>query len=502
MIAVGGVIGTGLFLGTARNLQNGGPAGLLISYCIMATLLFAVMAALGEMIAEFPMAGGQFALADRFVSHELGFAMGWLFWYNYIIVLAAEISAAAVLVSYWTPASQPDSTCTSAVCNNALWIGLFLIIVYAINFAGTRVYGEMEFWFCSLKVVTIVGLIIVGIIISAGGGPNHQAIGFKYWDETGGFMQLNDIPGPKGRFLGFFSVLISAAFAFIGSEITAIGAAETANPRKAVPSAIKGVWIRLVVFYLCSAFIIGVLVSPYDPSLNLGSTAAKSPFVIAIKTAGIPALPSIVNAVLLTSTWSAGCADLFVSSRALYGLYARGYAPSFVGKVRSDGLPWVAVTIGAVFALVSFMAGSKGSAGTVFGYFANMTAICGIISWSCILFTSIRWQKGLKAQGIDRNTLAYKAPFQPYLSYYGMSICILVLIFGGFTAFLGTFDTSSFITTYFSIPVFLVLVFGYKFWKKSKFIKYEDMDFKTGSSSTIPVEPPKQGMMARIADHI
>ena len=369
MIAIGGVIGTGLFLGTAGNLQDGGPAGLLLSYCLMASLLFAVMVALGEMVSQFPIPGGQFALAGRFVSPELGFAMGWLYWYNYIIVLPAELSAAAVLVSYWTPAGVEDSTCTSGICNNAMWVGLMLIVVYAVNFAGTKVYGEMEFWFCSIKVITIIGLIITGIIISAGGGPNHEAIGFRFWNETGGFVQYQGIAGAKGRFLGFFSDLISAAFAFIGTEITAIAAAETANPRKAVPNAIKGVWIRIVLFYLISAFMIGILVSPTDPSLDLNSTAAKSPFVIAIKNAGIDILPSIINAALLTSAWSAGVADLFVSSRALYGLYTRGQAPSFIGKTRKDGLPWVAVTIGSVFALLSFMAASQNTeAGTVFGY--------------------------------------------------------------------------------------------------------------------------------------
>lgn len=327
------------------------------------------MIALGEMVSQFPIPGGQFALASRFVSPELGFAMGWLYWYNYIIVLPAELSAAAVLVSYWTPAGVEDSTCTAGICNNAMWVGLMLIVVYAVNFAGTKVYGEMEFWFCSIKVITIVGLIITGIIISAGGGPNHESIGFRYWNETGGFVQYQGIAGAKGRFLGFFSDLISAAFAFIGTEITAIAAAETANPRKAVPNAIKGVWIRIVLFYLISAFLIGILVSPTDPSLDLNSTAAKSPFVIAIKNAGINVLPSIINAALLTSAWSAGVADLFVSSRALYGLYTRGQAPSFVGKTRKDGLPWVAVTIGSVFALLSFMAASQNTeAGTVFGY--------------------------------------------------------------------------------------------------------------------------------------
>lgn len=312
-----------------------------------------------------------------------------------------------------------------------------LIVVYAINFSSNKAYGEMEFWFASIKVITVIGLILLGIIISAGGGPNHQAIGFKYWNETGGFVQYLGIPGSKGRFLGFFSVLINAAFAFIGSEVTAIAAAETADPRRAVPKAIKSVWFRLVVFYICSAFIIGLLVSPSDPSLNLASTAAKSPFVIAIKEAGIPILPSIINAALLTSAWSAACADLFISTRALHGLAIRGQAPRIFARTSNNGLPYMAVSVGALFALLSFMAASQNSsAGTVFGYFANLTSICGIISWTCILVVSVRWHYGLKAQGIDRkSTLAYTAPLQPYLSFYGLFVCFIVLVFGGFTAF-------------------------------------------------------------------
>ncbi|KKY23693.1 putative arginine permease [Phaeomoniella chlamydospora] len=378
MIAIGGVIGTGLFLGTAGDLENGGPAGLLIGYCVMASLLFSVMVVLGEMVSKFPIPGGQFALAGRFVAPELGFAMGVLYWYNYIIVLPAEISAAAVLISYWTPAGQADSTCTTGVCNNAMWVGLMLIVVWAINFGGTRVFGEMEFWFCSIK------------------------------------------------------------------------------PQRSVPRAIKGVWIRLVLFYLCSVFLvreIGLLVSPSDPSLNLDSTAAKSPFVIAIKNAGISVLPSIVNAALLTSAWSAGCADLFVSSRTLYGLYTRGQAPRFLGKTRKDGLPWVCVLVGAAFSLLSFMAANNGKAGTAFGY-------------------------------------------------YGLSICILVLIFGGFSSFIHTFDTSAFITTYFPIPFFAVLFFGYKFYHKTKIVKYTDQDFISGSSSDIPSELGHESFWKKVKDSI
>ncbi|KAJ5263748.1 Amino acid/polyamine transporter I [Penicillium angulare] len=474
MIAIGGVIGTGLFLGTGSDLQNGGPAGLLLGYCIMASLLFSVMTALGEMVSQFPMAGGQFALASRFNSPELGFAMGIVF--CYIIVLPAEISAAAVLITYWTPAGQTDSTCTTGICNNAMWVGLMLIVVFLVNYAGTRVFGEMEFWFCSIKVLTIIGLIISGIIISAGGGPTHEAIGFKFWNETGGFQQYQDIGGAKGRFLGFFSVLINAAFAFIGSEITAIAAAETSN--------------------------IGLLVSPSDPSLDLSSTAAKSPFVIAIVNAGIPALPSIVNAALLISAWSAGIADLFVSTRTLYGLAVKGHVPKIFLKTRKDGFPWVCFLFCAVFALLSFMAAASGEAGTVFGYFSNMTAMCGMVSWTGILWTSIRWHKGLKMQGIDRKTLPYRAPLQPYLSYYGIVITTMVMIFGGFSSFIHSFDVSSFITTYFPLPFFAVLYFGYKFWNKSKMIGYTEMDFVTGSSVAIPDDKLPKSTWKKISENI
>ncbi|CAN8106043.1 unnamed protein product [Discula destructiva] len=502
MIAIGGVIGTGLFLGTANNLRDGGPGGLLLGYLIMASLLFSVMVALGEMISQFPVPGGQLTLAERFVSPELSFALGWVYWFFNIIVLPAEISAAVVLITFWTGDSCGAST--SGICNNNMWVGLMLMVVYAFNFSPNKAYGEMEFWFASIKVITVTGLILLGIIISAGGGPNHEAIGFKYWNETGGFVQYLGIPGAKGRFLGFFSVLINAAFAFIGAEVTAIAAAETADPRRAVPKAIKSVWFRLILFYICSAFIVGLLVSPSDPSLNLGSTAAKSPFVIAIKEAGIPILPSIVNAALLSSAWSAACADLFISTRALHGLAIRGLAPKIFSRTTKKGLPYMAVSIGALFALLSFMAASQNSsAGTVFGYFANLTSICGIVSWTCILTVSVRWHYGLKAQGIDRkSSLPYRAPWQPYLSFYGLFVCFVVLVFGGFTAFLGTFDKKVFVSTYLPIPIFIILLVVYKLVKKTKVVKYEDMDFVTGSSVDIPLDPNRQTKWKRIVDSI
>lgn len=310
-------------------------------------------------------------------------------------------------------------------------------------------------------------------------------------------MQFKGIGGAWGRFLGFFSVLITSAFAFIGTEMTAMAAAETSNPARAVPKAIKTVYVRLVLFYITSAFLIGLIVSPTDPSLNLNSTAAKSPFVIAIKNAGISSLPSIINAALLTSAWSAGIAVLYINSRTLYGLYTRGDTPRFLnkwlGKLRKrDGLPWVCVLVSALFSPLCFFAASpEKSAGTAFGYFANMTAVCGMLSWGCILLTYLRFHYGMKSQGIDRRTLPYVAPLQPYLTYYGLGVTSIVILFSGFTAFIHRFDASSFVTTYFPIPFFAVLVVGHKLVKRPKHISLSQLDFVSGSSADV-TEPPRE----------
>lgn len=411
-----------------------------------------------------------------------------------------------VVVSWPTtphpPVPSPHSLPSPSAASHLLTPQLFA------NFFGTRVFGEIEFWAASIKVITIIGLIIVSIVITSGGGPNHNPIGFRYWNETGGFVQYRGIEGAWGRFLGFFSVLISAAFAFIGTEITAIAAAEAGNPARTVPRAIKSVWIRLALFYIASAFLIGLLVSPTHPDLNLGSTAAKSPFVIAIKEAGIQVLPSIINAALLSSAWSAGIADLYINSRTLYGLHTRGATPRFadkwLSKTRKDGLPWVCVCFCALFTPLAFFAASPSkSAGQAFGYFASMCAVCGMLSWSCILLTSIRWHRGLKAQGIDRKTLPYTAPLQPYLSYYGLCVSMVVIVFSGFTAFIHHFDTSTFITTYFPIPFFFTLWAGYKWYHKSGLVPYEDMDFVTGYSGNVTDDKPLaegvKGWIARIS---
>ncbi|KAJ3719684.1 amino acid permease [Lentinula raphanica] len=468
MISIGGVIGTGLFLGTANALRHGGPVGMVLGYMTVGTVCWATMISLGEMVAYLPIGGGHIKLAERFVDPAFSFAMGWNYWYNWTIILPAELSAAAVLINYWDSNTQL----------NYAWITICLLVVVAINMCGAGVYGEAEFIFASIKVLTITGLIILGIVIDLGGGPNHDRLGFRYWKNPGPFVQYDGISGATGRFLGWWAVISQAAFSFIGTEIVAIAAGEAKNPRRNLPKAIKRVYVRILLFYIGGTFVIGLLVPSNDPDLNLDSgTAASSPFVIAIQNAGISGLPSLINACLLTSAWSAASSDLYTSSRALYGLAISGNAPRFLMRTSKKGLPYICLLICASFSLLAFMGVSSG-AGTVFGWFSNMTSMAGLLTWFGINLTYIRFHKGLKVQGFDRSRLPYIAPLQPYAAWYALFMTMLFCVFSGFSVFLkGEWDTATFVTNYLPLAGFPLLYIGAKFVYRQPIVKARDMDF-------------------------
>jgi len=439
MISIGGVIGTGLFLSSANALRFGGPVGLLLGYAAVGTITYSVMVSLGEMISYLPIPGGHVTLAKRFVDPAFSFTMGWNYWYNWTIVLPAEISAAAILIDFW----NKDTNL------NAVWITIVMLVVIGINMCGAGVYGEAEFCFASIKVITITGLIILGIVLDLGGGPNHDRIGFRYWKNPGPFVQFNEIPGATGRFLGWWAVMIQAAFSYIGTEIVAIAAGEAKNPRRNIPKAISRVYIRILLFYIGGVIVIGLLVPSNEESLNLADgTAASSPFVIAIERAGIKALPSIINACLLTSAWSAGSSDLYTSSRALYGLAAAGNAPRIFLKTLPNGLPIASLIFCSAFACLAYMGVGAGS-GKVFGWFSSMTSVAGLLTWAGISLTYIRFHAGMKAQGYNRKDLPFSSPLQPFAAWYALIFCLLIIFFNGFAVFLkGNWDVATFITSY------------------------------------------------------
>lgn len=486
MISVGGVIGTGLFLGTANSLKNGGPLGLWLGYIIMGTVCYAVMQCMGEAVSYLPIPGGHLRLADRFVSPALSFTMSYNYLFNWLIILPAELSAAAVLCSYWSDA------------NPAIFITACFVVVVLINLAGPRVYGEAEFWFCSIKIITIVGLIILSFLIDVGVGDQGR-LGFRYWKNPGPFVQFNDIKGAFGRFLGFWSVLINAAFSFIGTEIVGIAAGEARNPRKSIPSAVRKVFYRILIFYILGTLAISVITPSNAEDLSLKSkTAAKSPFVIAIKAAGIKGLPSVVNAALLTSATSAASSDMYTSSRALYALALNRQAPRFFARTTSWGLPYFSISVSIAFGFLAYMCVQTGS-GTAFGYLANLTSVCGLMTWFFIGILHLRFRKALKVQEISDDVLPYRAPLASWLggvffSYYSIIATTIIMLFAAWDVFLkGNWDTSTFITNYFPIPfAFLLYAFG-SYLYGGKWRRAEDIDLITGLQTIIDneVEEPE-----------
>ncbi|KAH9082039.1 amino acid permease/ SLC12A domain-containing protein [Lactarius deliciosus] len=389
------------------------------------SICYSTMISLGEMISYLPIPGGHIKLAERFVDPALSFTMGWNYWYNWTIVLPAELSATAILVDFW----DKDTNL------NSVWITICLVVVIAINFMGAGAYGEAEFIFASIKVLTITGLIILGIVLDLGGGPDHDRLGFRYWKHPGPFVQFDGIAGAKGRFLGWWAVLTQAAFSFIDTEIVAVSSAgiaagEAKNPRRNIPKAIRRVYIRILLFYIGGVTVVGLLVPSNDPGLALGTgTAAASPFVIAIKRSGIKALPQIINACLLTSAWSAASSDLYTSSRALYGLALQvaGNAPAIFKKSLRNGLPVTALIASSSFALLAYM-GVRSGSGKVFTWFSNMTSVAGLLTWFGISYTYTRFYAGLKAQGIDRKGLPFSSRLQPFAAWYSTVSCLVICL--------------------------------------------------------------------------
>jgi len=476
-IALGGTIGTGLFLGIGGAFAKAGPLSVLLGYTITGCAIFAMMQCLGEMATWLPLPGAIPQYCARYVDPALGFAVGWNTWYQCSITLCAEISAAAVLVSFW---DQDEKY------NPAIWIALIIVLIVCLNVFAVGVYGEAEFIFASIKIITLLGLLITGLVIMLGGGPNHDRLGFRYWKE--GAMKEYIGTGSTGRFTGLWSTLVNAAFSYGGVEMVAVAAGEAANPRKNIPKAVRRVFWRILFFYVFGSFVIGVTVSSNDPKLTDANAkgAQSSPWVIAMKNASIPVLPHIVNAVILTSATSAGNAFLYTGSRYLFGVAQNGQAPRFLLKCTASGVPIYCVGITASISLLTFMSVSTG-ANTVFNWFQNLVTIANLFTWCCICISFIQFRKALIAQGVDRNTLVFKSRFQPYGAWIPLVYFILIIFFNGFKVFTispwGPAQLTSFFTAYVGVAIFFLLYIFWKVFKRTKFVNPAEADIWSGKAA-------------------
>ncbi|ODQ66879.1 general amino acid permease [Nadsonia fulvescens var. elongata DSM 6958] len=466
MIAIGGSIGTGLFVGSGGSLRTGGPAAVVIAFILIGSMLFSTVHAMGELAVTFPVSGSFCTYFTRFLDPAWGFAMGWNYAMGWLVVFPLEIIAASITLSYWDEHHK---------YNPAIWVTLFWALIVIINFFGVKGYGEAEFFFSIVKVCAIVGFIILGVVVACGGGPKGGYIGAKYWHDPGSFA---------AGFKGLCAVFVNAAFAFSGTELVGLAAAETANPRRSLPKATKQVFWRITLFYVISLTIVGCLVPYNDPRLIKKSSvdASASPFVIAIVNAGIGGLPSVMNAVILISVLSVGNSSIYAASRTLAALADQGQAPKFLAYIDCSGRPLYGIIITSAFGLLCYLVASD-KRNEVFSWMLALSGLSSIFIWGSINLCHIRFRRGMKVQGRSLKELPFTSAVGVYGSWYGFTLNCLVLVANFWVAVwpIGASpDAATFFNSYLAAPIILVFYVCYKAYKRTPFILAKDMDLITG----------------------
>lgn len=461
MLALGGSIGTGLFLASGSAISSSGPGGALLAYAAVGLMVYFLMNSLGELATYLPDSGSFSTYATRFVSPAFGFAVGWNFWYNWAITIAAELAAATVIIKFWFPNSS-----------SALWSLLFLLIMFGFNFLSTKSFGESEFWFAIIKIITVIIFLAVGVLMIFGilGG---EAVGMKNFNLGGSSF--------NGGFFAFVGVFMAAGFSFQGTELIGVAAGESENPRKNVPIAIRQVFWRILIFYIFSIFVIGMLIPYTDPSLlnsdlnNIG----VSPFTLLFEKAGLAFAAALMNAVILSSVLSAGNSGMYAATRVLYSMAKNGLAPKFLGKLNRRSVPVNALLITTSVGMLAFLASFFGD-GVVYIWLLNASGMCGFINWLAISVCHFRFRRAFLAQGHSLSELPFLARWFPVGPIFAFILCLIAIFGQNLGAFSGaSIDWYGIAVSYISIPLFLIIWLGYRWVKRTKVIPLEQCDLTT-----------------------
>lgn len=460
MIAIGGAIGTGLFVASGSSISTAGPGGALLAYALIGVMMYFVMSSLGEMATFLPVAGSVETYATRYVDPAFGFALGWNYWYNWATTLAAELAAGAIVMKYWFPHSS-----------SVMWSVLFLCLLLLLNIVSVRGYGEGEFWFAGVKVLTVVAFLVVGILMIFGVMSGRTAVGFQNF-------ALGGTPF-HGGVMSIFSIFLVAGFAFQGTEVVGLASGESVNPAKTVPKAIRQVFWRILIFYVLAIFVIAMLIPYTDPRLLNSDVnhVAVSPFTLVFERAGLAFAAGVMNAVILTAVLSAGNSAVYASARMLWALAKDGKAPRIFAKVTLRGVPVNALIVNALFALASLLLSFLGHQ-AVYTWMLNASGLTGFIAWLGIAVSHYRFRRAYVKQGRDIRQLAYTAKWYPFGPIFAIVLCLVIVIGQDCSAFVdGSVDWKGVAATYIGVPLFLALWFGYKWAKKTKVVPLDACDF-------------------------
>ncbi|MFF3544900.1 amino acid permease [Streptomyces platensis] len=433
MIAIGGTIGVGLFLGSAEALHNAGP-GLLLTYAVAGVVIFFVMRALGELLVYRPVSGSFATYAEEFIGHWAGFATGWSYWLMWVVTGTAELTAAGIYVRYWWPAVPQ-------------WLpGLIALAILGVaNLAAVRLFGEFEFWFAIIKVLTIVVLLVMAAaILIFGFGPLGETASLSnIWSHGGVFPH-----GMAGPLLALQVVV----FAFVGVELLGVTAGESKDPEKTLPTAVRRVIWRIGLFYLGALTAVMALVpwNQLDPHV--------SPFVLVFAKVGIPAAAGVVNLVVLTAALSSCNSGVFSTGRMLHTLARDRHAPAAFGKVSRQGVPAAGILASMAVMLLG-VAANYFVPEQAFAYVTSVATVAAVFTWGIISSAHLRFRAAVRAGRL--RPVAFRMPLAPASNYF-------VLAFLGLVVVLLAFDAETRIALYVAPAWAAILVAGYLFTRRSR----------------------------------
>lgn len=437
LIALGGAIGTGLFLGSAGVLRSAGPS-MILGYAIAGFIAFLIMRQLGEMIVEEPVAGSFSHFAHKYWGGYAGFLSGWNYWVLYVLVGMAELTAVGKYVQFWWPEIPTWATAAA-----------FFVLINAINLTNVKVFGETEFWFALIKVVAIIGMILLGVFLLVSGKGGEQAAVSNLWAH-GGFF-------PNG-WQGLLMVLAIIMFSFGGLELVGITAAEAEEPRKVIPKAINQVIWRILIFYI-GALSVLLMLYPWDQLLETlgaaGDPYSGSPFVQIFSLIGSDTAAHLLNFVVLTAALSVYNSGVYCNSRMLYALAEQGDAPRSLMKVNRRGVPVLALGVSALITLLCVVVNYLAPQQALEMLMALVVASL-VINWAMISLSHLKFRKTLQAQGVSPHFRAFWYPFANYLclAFVGLILWVMLQIPGIHLSV-------------YAIPLWLLLL-GFCYWLRQR----------------------------------
>lgn len=442
MIAIGGAIGTGLFLGSASRLHSTGPA-LIISYAVVGVIAYFLMRALGELVLHRATSGAFVSYMREFFGEKWAFVTGWVYWLNWALTGIAELSAVGLYMQYWFPTLPTWITVLVA-----------LVVVLSINLLSARAFGEFEFWAAILKVGAIVVFLVVGLVVVVGGFDigGHKAGLQNLWSNPGGFWPSSGDYNWYGPVL----VMSGVVFAYAAIEMVGVAAGEMANAQKEVPKAVNAVIFRIAVFYIGSILLLVCMLPTQD------YTAGTSPFVTVFERLGLTWMGALIQAVLIVAAMSSLNSGLYSTGRVLRSLGMSDQAPKFTLKMSKSGVPYA----GILMTSIVFVLGSVLNALTpdAFEIAVEATSIMILWTWGTIFACQIRLRQ-LSDRGVVPAS-PFQAPGSPYTSYIGLVFLVLVLVglaVSGWQASPEFLHKTSFLVVVFGIPVLIgVLALGWR----------------------------------------